>query len=104
MSEYSKEEIKNAATLLAKNIRAAREKAKVTPAHADIVYLSDAANLCNVGITGNQVHNMLILQKIADAYDKMVDILDKYGWLFLVLGICFAAAIVGAYAFTNLIG
>lgn len=104
MNDYTQGEISHAAKLLANNIREAREEAKVTPAHADVVYLADAANISNVGVTGNQVHDMLILQKIADGFNKMFDFFDRYGWLIAVVAGSIAMSVLVAYAFTNLIG
>jgi hypothetical protein len=104
MNDYTDDELDYAAKELANSIREIRNMQKVTPAHADVVYLQDAAELCNVGITGNMVYSILLKQIKADMYNKMDDILKKYGWLFAIVAGSLAIVVVAAYAFTNLIG
>jgi len=102
--EYTDDDIDYAAKELAMSIREVRTESKVTPAKADVVYLAEAAELCNVGVNGNMVYSILLKQIKADMYNKMDDILKKYGWLFAIIAGSMAMIIIGAYAFNNLMG
>lgn len=77
-NDYTEDEIASIANKLMGSIRAIKKEAKVTPAKPDVVYLADAADICNVGVTGNQVKQMLIRQRTFDALNKVDDLLAKY--------------------------
>lgn len=103
MNEYSDDDIDYAAKELAASIRKIRAESKVTPANADVVYLQDAAELCNVGATGNMVYAILLKQIKADAFNKIDDLMKKHGWLIALIVIMIGLVLSVAYITQNLL-
>ena len=58
------------------------------------LYLPDAAELCNIGVVGNQVHQILIKQKIVDAINNADDLLAKYMPYLTIMAVCAAVVLV----------
>ena len=58
------------------------------------LYLPDAAELCNIGVVGNQVHQILIKQKIVDAINNTDDLLAKYMPYLTIMAVCVAVVLV----------
>lgn len=102
MNDYEDDDLDYAAKELAGSIREVRNMMSVTPAQANVVYLQEAAELCNVGINGNMVYSILLKQIKADMYNKFDDIMKKYGYLFAIVAVSMMFIILGAYAFNNL--
>lgn len=94
IDDITDEELDEASNKLVDIIKNIKKEAKITPAKTDVVYLADAMNLCNVGISGAQVKQMLIKQKIIDAFDKAIDLLDRYMPYLTILGLAAAAVLV----------
>jgi len=103
MNEYTDDDLDYAARELANSIREIRAKSRVTPANADVVVLSEAAELCNIGITGNMVYSILLKQIKADMYNKIDDIMKKYGWLIALIVIMMGLVLCVAYITQNLL-
>lgn len=76
-----------------------KKKIKTTRVKPDTVYLADAAELCNIGVVGNQVHQILIKQKIIDSINNMDDLLAKYMPYLTIMGLCAAAVFIGVLVF-----
>ena len=58
------------------------------------LYLPDASELCNIGIVGNQVHQILTKQKIVDAINNADDLLAKYMPYLTIMAVCAAVVLV----------
>jgi len=103
MNEYTDDDLDFAARELASAIREVRTESKVTPAKADVVYLAEAAELCNVGVNGNMVYSILLKQIKADMYNKIDDMMKKYGWLIALIVIMMGLVLCVAYITQNLL-
>lgn len=76
------------------NIIQIKRDMKVTRVKPNTVYLPDAAEICNIGTTGNQVHQILTRQKNLDAMNKTDDLLAKYMPYLLVMAACAAIVLI----------
>lgn len=73
-----------------------KKELKTTRVKPGAVYLADAAELCNIGVVANQVHNILIKQKIVDAQNQVNDLLEKYMpyMTIMVIAVCMLLAVL----------
>ena len=72
-----------------------RKQMKTQYVKPNTVYLADAAELCNIGVVGNQVHQILIKQKIVDAINNADDLMSKYLPYLTIMSICAAVVLIG---------
>lgn len=97
--DNEREKIRLLSEVLHDDIIAIKKDLKVTRVKPDTVYLADAAELCNIGVVGNQVHQILIKQKIVDAINNADDLLAKYMPYLTIMAICAAIVFVGVLVF-----
>lgn len=83
--EVDDSQVDFAAKRLMEVIIAFRKEVECTPIKCEPLYLTEAAELCTVGVTGNMVNNLLTLQELGDKKDQ-VDWMDKH-WLKVILGL-----------------
>ena len=83
--EVNEDEIEFAAKRLMEEIIAFRKEIDCTPIKCEPLYLTEAAELCTVGATGNMVQSVLTLQEIGDKKEQ-VDWMDKH-WMKVVVGL-----------------
>ena len=83
--EVNNDEIEFAAKRLMEEIIAFRKEIDCTPIKCEPLYLTEAAELCTVGATGNMVQSVLTLQEIGDKKEQ-VDWMDKH-WMKVVVGL-----------------
>lgn len=92
--DNEREKIRILSEVLHDDIIAIKKDSKVTRVKPDTVYLADAAELCNIGVVGNQVHQILIKQKIIDSINNMDDLLAKYMPYLVIIAMCVATVLV----------
>jgi hypothetical protein len=78
MNDYTEEQIDEAALKLAEEVRDIRQWAAVTPARPDVVYLADASQISNIGLSGAQFEEVLAEQRVAVMFDKLDDFFSKH--------------------------
>lgn len=67
-----------------------RKEIGLIPIHTDPVSFNQAASLCTIGTTGNDVSTLLSLQEQADRADSMDQKIEKYfmyGIILMIIGI-----------------
>ena len=85
--DYTDEEIEYATNMFMSDIISLRKIAAVTPVKCEPVYLTEAAEMCTVAVTGNNVSNLLALQEEKDKMEQE-DWLSKHmGHLIAVLAL-----------------
>lgn len=75
--EATEEEIDFASKVLMDKILEFRREVDITPIKCEPLSLNEAAELCNVGVTGNMVSGLLALQEQADLKGAQ-DFLEKH--------------------------
>lgn len=83
--EVDDSQVDFAAKRLMEEIIIFRKEVECTPIKCEPLYLTEAAELCTVGVTGNMVNNLLTLQELGDKKDQ-VDWMDKH-WLKVIIGL-----------------
>lgn len=83
--EVGDDEIEFAAKMLMGEIISFRKEIECVPIKCEPLYLTEAAELCTVGATGNMVQNVLTLQELGDKKEQ-VDWMDKH-WMKVVVGL-----------------
>lgn len=76
------------------NIVQIKRDMKITRVNPTTVYLSDASEMCNIGASNVQVHQILTRQKNLDAMNKTDDLLAKYMPYMLIMAACAAIVLV----------
>ncbi|MGP8324004.1 MAG: hypothetical protein ACT6FG_08460 [Methanosarcinaceae archaeon] len=76
------------------NIVQIKRDMKVTRVNPGTVYLSAASEICNIGASNVQVHQILTRQKNLDAMNKTDDLLAKYMPYLLIMAACAAIVLV----------
>lgn len=71
-----------------------RQELKVTPRKCQPVSLNEAAQLCNVGVVGSTVTDLITLQEQGDKRD-LQDFLDKHMPHLIAAGMIIAFMVVG---------
>lgn len=84
LEDLSEEQVEYMAKQLMSEVLEFRKEIKVTPIKCEPVYLSEASELCSVGMTGTSVASLLSLQEQGDRADKL-DWFDKHFTKILVL-------------------
>lgn len=93
-SKNPDERVNSAALHLADIIRNIRTETRTIPATADVVYLADAADICNIGLTGEEVNRIMIKQENADAHNKLDDFMKQHGPVLMVIAMSLAAFLI----------
>lgn len=94
--EYTDEEISHITTNLVNTIMEIKSKAKVTRVKPDVVNLSDAGEICNIGANANLVKQIQLLQKNVDEANQFDDLLSKHGDKLMIMAMSLAAVLITA--------
>jgi len=76
------------------NIMQIKNDMKVTRVNPGTVYLTAAGEICNIGASNVQVHQILTRQKNLDAMNKTDDLLAKYMPYLLIMAACAAIVLI----------
>ena len=83
IEEVDEEQIEYAAKKLMDEIVSFRKEISCSPIKCEPLYLTEAAELCTVGVTGHMVSNLLTLQELGDKKEQL-DFFDKH-WMKVLL-------------------
>ncbi|MCK9575352.1 MAG: hypothetical protein M0R51_05295 [Clostridia bacterium] len=103
MRQQQNVDIERVSQRLAEKILAYREEIKLIPIQSEALCLSEAADLCSMGLTGSMVSNLLTLQEQGDKRD-LVDFLDKHMSKIIAFCMIVGVIVLGIYILSTQTG
>ncbi|MFA6887638.1 MAG: hypothetical protein WCQ65_11815 [Fermentimonas sp.] len=103
MRQQQNVDIERVSQRLAEKILAYREEIKLIPIQSEALCLSEAADLCSMGLTGSMVSNLLTLQEQGDKRD-LVDFLDKHMSKIIAFCMVVGVVVLGIYILSTQTG
>ncbi len=103
MAKQQNVDIERVSQRLAEKILAYREEIKLIPIQSEVLCLSEAADLCSMGLTGSMVSNLLTLQEQGDKRD-LVDFLDKHMSKIIAFCMVVGVVVLGIYIISTQTG
>ena len=103
MRQQQNVDIERVSQRLAEKILAYREEIKLISIQSEALCLSEAADLCSMGLTGSMVSNLLTLQEQGDKRD-LVDFLDKHMSKIIAFCMVVGVVVLGIYILSTQTG